>query len=152
MKIIFLDIDGVLNSRRFDNGCNRKEGEFIDITRLKLIKELVDKTDAEIVLSTSWRVEWDKDEEHCTDIGKQINKLFESCGLKIYDKTSFLGDRKQEIECYANGHGVNEFVIVDDNVFGWGELSSKFIKTNPIFGLGFEQEHLEQALKILGAE
>ena len=59
MKIIFLDIDGVLNSRIYDRKRNRDELTDIDETRLPLVKELVAATGAKIVLSSSWRVHWD---------------------------------------------------------------------------------------------
>lgn len=52
MKVIFLDIDGVLNSFIYD--LERKEGETaIDHTRLPLLKRIVDETGAIIVLSSS---------------------------------------------------------------------------------------------------
>lgn len=47
MKIIFLDIDGVLN---YENSKSKVEEE-----KVKLLKEIVDKTGAEIVLSSDWR-------------------------------------------------------------------------------------------------
>lgn len=55
MKVIFLDIDGVLNSRTYDRKRNWNEQTDIDETRLPLIKEIVDATDAKIVLSSTWR-------------------------------------------------------------------------------------------------
>lgn len=47
MKIIFLDIDGVLN---YENSKSKVEEE-----KVKLLKEIVGRTDAEIVLSSDWR-------------------------------------------------------------------------------------------------
>lgn len=61
MKIIFLDIDGVLNSRAYDRKRNWNEQTDIDETRLPLIKEIVDATGAKIVLSSTWRQHWNKD-------------------------------------------------------------------------------------------
>ncbi len=52
MKIIFLDIDGVLNSRTYDRKRNWNEQTDIDESRLPLVKEIVDSTGAEIVLSS----------------------------------------------------------------------------------------------------
>lgn len=43
MKIIFLDIDGVLNSRAYDRKRNWNEQTDIDETRLPFIKEIVDR-------------------------------------------------------------------------------------------------------------
>ena len=57
MKVIFLDIDGVLNSIKFDR-LRMRDGrsDFIDESRLPLLKQIVDSTNAVIVLSTTWRV------------------------------------------------------------------------------------------------
>ena len=51
MKVIFLDIDGVLNSDASLMVDDRVEGDLI----LNL-KYIVDKTDAKIILSSSWRL------------------------------------------------------------------------------------------------
>ncbi len=58
MKIIFLDIDGVLNSRQYDAERGTAEGN-IDVSRLLLLKQLIDQTGAKIVLTSSWRRHWD---------------------------------------------------------------------------------------------
>ena len=63
IKVIFLDIDGVLNSLAYDRGRKENDGN-IDETRLPLIKQIVDETQAKIVLSSSWRTHWNKD-FHC---------------------------------------------------------------------------------------
>ena len=49
MKVIFLDIDGVLNTN--------SDREISD-DKLKLLSELVSKTGADVVLSSSWRNWW----------------------------------------------------------------------------------------------
>ena len=59
MKVIFLDIDGVLNSYEyFDKienlnvqGIERE----IDVNKIKLLKRAVDETKAKVVLTSSWR-------------------------------------------------------------------------------------------------
>ena len=60
MKILFLDIDGVLNSRAYDRKRNWSELTNIDETRLPLVKKIIDKTGAKIVLISTWRRHWDK--------------------------------------------------------------------------------------------
>ena len=75
MKVIFLDIDGVLNGRRFVPKDD-KVGVLIDDTRLDLIKQVVDAIGAKIVLSSSWREHWEKNEIECDDVGKEINKNY----------------------------------------------------------------------------
>ena len=61
MKIIFLDIDGVLNSEMYEwsRGEDRADNR-IDLSRVRLLKDIVSATDAKIVLSSTWRLDWDK--------------------------------------------------------------------------------------------
>ncbi len=151
MKIIFLDIDGVLNSSVYDRTRSCDEGN-IDKTRLVLIKELVDKTEAKIVLTSSWRKHWSKDPSARDEIGNDLARDFESAGLDIYDKTPEKGylERACEISMWLDENdGVDSFVIIDDNVYGWGELEDNFVATNYRIGRGLEKEHVEKALSIL---
>ena len=50
-KVIFLDIDGVLN----DEGDEREKGVVIEPYFVQNLFQIVDKTGAEIILSSSWR-------------------------------------------------------------------------------------------------
>ena len=152
MKIIFLDIDGVLNSVRYD--CTKTESDGnIDKTRLPLLKELVDKTDAKIVLSSSWRIYWESDKAKCDSIGKDIDETFSKFGLTIYDKTPYLttNDRAREIRMWllSQKENIENFVILDDAFGGWGELSYNLVQTSALIGKGLEENHINAALKIL---
>ena len=69
MKVIFLDFDGVLNSDTYYEEHNWS-APFIDESRLVLLKRIVDATDAKIVLSTSWKMYWEKDPALCKSEGK----------------------------------------------------------------------------------
>lgn len=152
MKIIFLDIDGVLNSFAYDRQRTPNDGN-IDKTRLVLVKQLVDKTNAKIVLSSSWREHWKKNIDECDDIGKELISDFADAGLEIYDKTPKIGnlERSQEIRTWLDlNPDVSNFVIFDDNGYGWGDLSDNFIQTNYRIGRGLEDEHINRALEILG--
>ena len=57
MKVIFLDIDGVLNDKycraRVPSGCKGA----VD-AKLKLLREIVRQTDARLVLISSWKKYW----------------------------------------------------------------------------------------------
>jgi hypothetical protein len=55
MKVIFLDIDGVLNSDATPNP--RKFPYIVDNNLLARFKELVRRADAKVVLSSTWRVD-----------------------------------------------------------------------------------------------
>ena len=51
VKLLFLDVDGVLNSMDRCGG----DGDGLDEDKLRLLKQIIDATSAEIVISSSWR-------------------------------------------------------------------------------------------------
>lgn len=149
MKIIFLDIDGVLNSTKYDRERKQNDGN-IDITRLALLKRLVDSTNAKIVLTSTWRKFWESDKKIISKTGAEIDRVFASQGLEIFDKTPFFGERKDEISAWLNkNNNIDAFCIIDDISFGWEELSPFVITTNPHIGRGFEEKHLRNAVELL---
>lgn len=149
MKIIFLDIDGVLNSTKYDRERKQNDGN-IDITRLSLLKRLVDSTNAKIVLTSTWRKYWESDKKIISKTGAEIDRAFASQGLEILDKTPSLGERKDEISAWLNQkNDIDAFCIIDDLPFGWEELSPFVITTNPRIGRGFEEKHLRDAVEFL---
>lgn len=152
MKIIFLDIDGVLNSRRYDRTRSSDEGN-IDVTRLPLLKRIVDATGAKIVLSSSWRTHWDADEGLCDETGRELNPLFARFGLAIYDKTPAVSarDRDMEVRAWLATHSeeVEAFVILDDILTGWGDLTDRLVRTSPMIGYGLEDIHVKEAIEKL---
>lgn len=153
MKIIFLDIDGVLNSKAYERTLDYCSIANIDESRIPLLKQIVDTTGAKIVLSTSWRKHWDKDVSKCSEDGKLINDCLERYGLYVYDKTPFIDDRTKkydDIKSWLSEHNdVEQFVILDDEPFGWGELQDYLVKTDYRIGRGLERIHVEQAIEIL---
>lgn len=152
MKIIFLDIDGVLNSVQYDRLRTREQGN-VDETRLPLLKDIVDETNALIVLSSSWRKHWEKDSQLCDNIGKDLNSVFAKYHLSIYDKTPCLAsnDRAEEICMWLSMHSeTTAFVILDDIAFGWGDdLQEHLVKTNCRIGRGLEEQHVKRAIELL---
>lgn len=76
MKVVFLGIDGVLNSAAYDRQRDWTKRTYIDKTRLPLLKQIVDATGAEIVLSSTWREHWNKLPELCDEDGKYISECF----------------------------------------------------------------------------
>ena len=72
MKVIFLDIDGVLNSsidffelRKFGHPVNEIKGsKVINRGHLALLQQIIEDTDAKIVLSSTWRMHYTLDDMH----------------------------------------------------------------------------------------
>ena len=153
MKIIFLDIDGVLNSAKYDKQRKSTDGN-IDPTRLPLLKRIIEATNAKIVLTSTWRKFWEMNEESANQTGKELNRIFKSAGLEIFDKTPVLGSRKEEISAwiFKNKGQINSFCIIDDIAFGWEELGNFVVNTNPLIGYGLEENHVKKAIEILNSK
>ena len=150
MRVIFLDIDGVLNSARYDKDESDSDGN-IDVSRLELVKTLIDCTGADIVLSSSWRSHWDPLGAETNETGRELEGIFSQHGIKLFDRTPLLGgNRSKEIRAWLSGReNIEGFVIIDDIKFGWGELENYVVKTDYRIGNALEQTHIDKAIKIL---
>ena len=61
LKVLFLDIDGVLNSSYW-NETHQKEisaGTLLDEEKIKILASLINKTKAKIILHSGWRFWFD---------------------------------------------------------------------------------------------
>ena len=100
MKIIFCDVDGVLNNART---TGRSPGGYKGVSDelIRKLKRIVEKTDARIVLSSDWRLVKD-DPVHGKDYRYLTRKLLFVAGLKISDHTEDISwsRRGKEIRKY----------------------------------------------------
>jgi len=159
MKIIFLDIDGVLNHEDWFEKVQKpmskaaKEIEIlgkmgncifwtwhIDPEKVELIHKIQKETDAKIVLSSSWR--------HMED----VKRILEMRNIDFIDVTpDFIetdGDRGEEIQDWLHNHPeVTHFVIIDDDSDMLETQMNNFIQTDGQMGL--QKEHVKQAIEIL---
>lgn len=162
IKIIFLDIDGVL-------AIPSNNGGFwgLDLDRQLLLGEILDKTDAKIVLSSSWR-------KHSLE--DTISYMI-SQGFKYPDKIIGITIRayhyiekgihlsiprgveiKQWVDTNIHSNNVKDwnrkklcvdwnYVILDDDCDMLLEHKDNFIRCNSIEGL--TNEHVKKAIEIL---
>lgn len=153
MKVIFLDIDGVLNSYDFYNECD----DFtvaVDEENLKNLKTIVDQTGAKIVLSSSWRHGWNEDYEACGDDVKRMLNQFQTFDLKIISRTGkdMMFRRENEIAKWIkeSKERIEGYVILDDGPFEWEKrgLQSHVVQTDFKKG-GLLKQHIEPAIEIL---
>ena len=126
MRVIFLDIDGVLNcsTYRRQKLCQGDYSVTIEPQQLQRLKRLVVKTGAAIVLISSWRKYWMRDGS-IDSAGKRIEAVFALEELSITDKTPVLenGSRSLEIEQWLKGKAyIEQYVILDDNDFLWSKM------------------------------
>lgn len=151
MKIVFLDIDGVLNytnwyvDDRNPGNINGQEGD-IDPLCVDRVLNIVRETGAKVVITSDWRFSW----------GGTLNRL-ENAGLPrdvIIDKTPVAWGRDMTLkkymlddieDIYSRGNEINlwlkehpdctNYVILDDRVDFTEEQQPHFIHVNPMIGL-----------------
>lgn len=139
MKVIFLDVDGVLITGKL--GWNKPDPECVSA-----LNRLIEKTGAHIVVSSCWR------------IGREVIELREllaSWGVigKVIDRTKeFQEQRGYEIgdwlmERDKHRGDVEGFVILDDDADMAG-LKNKLVQTD--FRTGLQDIHITKATEILG--
>lgn len=140
VKVVFLDIDGVLNhSLEFERWYHRRQDDpslvisnCIDPKCVEQLNRLLEATGAVCVLSSSWRtehtMEWMRN--HLADFGFKGD---------LIDKTVHLPlkERGVEIAQWVDEHRPERFVILDDNTDMW-KLSPYLVKTD--FNIGLTSE------------
>jgi hypothetical protein len=155
MKIIFLDVDGVLNSIDSEDCFHCFIG--LDYSGIKLLKEIVDATGAEIVLVSTWKYSWEKDNKSRPDsLGSYLDERFAEEGLTIIDKTDYAGihDRGHGIIDWLSEHHADSWIVLDDEIFEDYEecgIMPHLVKTNFYDG-GLKEKHVELAINLLNKE
>ena len=150
MKVIFLDFDGVLNSADFRDSVDDYYHNFIDETRMPVLSRIVRETGAVIVLSTTWKVLWDKDVERNTEDGRKIDEIFGGYGLEIFSKTECADDdRNFEIFLWLCNHEVENYVILDDLDFRWSDENRRHFVMTYDDRCGLDEDAADRAIKIL---
>ena len=131
MKVIFLDVDGVLNSVDTSEVFQGFVG--IDDKLVSKLRKIVRATGAQIVLSSSWKHDWeplDKDKQN--KYGDYLDQKLKKYLLSAVDKTSEANSecRGEGIIEWVGTHEVDSFIILDDEWFDvkMDELIVKFFK------------------------
>lgn len=130
MKVLFLDIDGVLNHKYFYDNIekiklvhnNYPYTEF-DPKSVSLLNKIIDETNAKLVISSSWRVD------------SNLSSIFKTVGIKhdIYGITPWLINnchRGDEIQKYIIENEVNTYCILDDVDDFYDFQKPYFVKCN----------------------
>lgn len=164
MNIIFLDIDGVLNSLPyFESIKGIKHDKYNEISNfhLKKLSEIYHICNAQIVLSSTWRELDDPLDTNCYPMYEYLVKSLEKYGMKIMSKTPVINmNRPLEIVTWLNNRSDKDsikFVSLDDDFsvedYAQYGIEDKLIHTkffcNDISEGGLQQEHVDRAIKIL---
>ena len=148
-KLIFLDVDGVLNSWTYWKNLSpdaQYELRHIDGNAIKKLKRIVDKTGAEIVVSSTWR----KFNEDMHILATRLSVY----GLNIMSKTPVLynKERGHEITAWFESHPEYKdatYVILDDDA-DMNVHMDRLVKTDYVYGL--TNSKAERAIKMLNEE
>lgn len=112
MKILFLDIDGVICTER---SCSTDDFrlEVFDIIGIKLVERLLKDSDAKLVMSSSWRLE---------NTRESMEKILTENGMTYFPwhgewktPTDPKGHRGKEIAAWLKNNQAEAYVILDDD-------------------------------------
>ena len=155
MKYLFLDVDGVLNTPASKSRCGFYIG--IDSEKVLLLKQIVERTGAQIVLHSTWKENWERDKKRKPlqdELANYLDKKLQAAGLVAIDKTPDYADgrylsRGEGIVEYLNAGSWESFVILDDLQFDYDScgLTDYFVRTDKTMGL--TPELAERAIRIL---
>jgi hypothetical protein len=157
MKVLFLDIDGVLISKasvaRFKEshpkGRSMTPFRHFDPVHADILNKIIEKTGAKIVISSVWRFH-PKDElmANFREVNIPTNAI-----IGKTPRSNNLDDvRGNEIQQWLDaweGEPIESFVILDDDS-DMAHLLPRLIKTSSETGL--LEEHIERTIEILNTQ
>ena len=136
IKVIFLDVDGVLNSDRTQSGYT-----FVDNRQMKNLKHIINMTGAKVVLSSDWR--YDRDDPRYNGDYLELEAELLKYGVRLYGFTPELPS------CHREHSEVGDFVILDDRT-DIEPNKDHWVQTVMRRGLGVEEA--ESAIRILNGK
>lgn len=166
-KIIFLDIDGVLNPTHYMNALYKmwkasfteikshdEYGQLFFYQNIEALKHIIDNTGAKIVISSTWKMaglsEMIKLWKHRNLPGEIIGvtplqiEVIDLGMEKYYDMVC----RGMEIDCWIKMHNhTGNYVIIDDTPDMLPIQEPNFVHTNGFVGLTMKDA--EKAIEIL---
>lgn len=164
--VLFLDMDGVVNSarwfeviskrafRRAKGAAKRDFLTMIDPAAVALLNAVIDRTGADVVISSSWRIVWSVSEiaGMLTEkgfVGKVIGATPNGAFIpsEWVDKPESEYTRGIEITAWLDEHrDVTTFAIVDDSA-DMAHLLPRLVRTT--WARGIEPEHVERLVALL---
>ena len=139
MKVIFLDFDGVITT--YDSKWK------INMYKINIINDICDKTDAKIVVTSTWRMGYHDDVYACHERLKlyfikhnyldNFKDTFDKFISNIIGMTECIGGlRGDEIKSYMNEHPeVENYVIIDDDSDMCDDQLCNFVQTDTWDGI-----------------
>ena len=160
VNVIFLDCDGVLNDMNTKHRIKGVVG--FDRRKIQKLKEIIDATDAKIVLSSTWKADWKRPEDKSgqTVYGDYLEEQLARERISIFDKTEDEGENRGEgilrwLDAYSrkNPCALIRFIVIDDELYDFKEtgLVDKLLKTQFYSSTkgGLMRNHIPVAIEML---
>lgn len=153
MKVVFLDIDGVLNHYYWYHEHKDKSNVSYPISdfdpkSVSYLNNITDTTDAKIILSSSWR--FDPDIINILRAAGVTGEII-GCTPDLYNTYGSLC-RGKEIDAVLNKRtDIERYIILDDDTDMEEHQLPYFIKTNAN-GSGLNKILMNKAIKILNGK
>lgn len=147
-SVLFLDIDGVLNSQEFferaraDALSRRPIWHMLDPEKVTMLNEILAATGAKVVVSSSWRIPFTMDDIYAALTHRGFRGT-------IIGKTPSGGrTRGDEIQAWLDFQATKpvRFAILDDSA-DMAHLAPFLVRTT--WELGMEQCHVGRAIEML---
>jgi hypothetical protein len=166
IKILFLDIDGVLNtgdnlvSHQVINGIDPnyeitdKFATFFDERCVRYLKWIVKKTNCKIVISSTWKLSGLKFMQNLWEYrnlpGEVIDltpTIVDQYIINMYGVVNDNADRGFEIQQWLEENKWDTYCIIDDDTDMLSSQIKNFVKCNPMHGITINEA--EKVIKIL---
>ena len=161
MTIIFLDIDGVITTHYEMMQSQRKfwlknpDAKEMRIPYnfnkkcVKILNEILQETECQIVLSSDWRHHWTLEElDKIFKWNKVIQSPVDVTGNHPISFGDLEKDRANEIDLYIKEHNLTDFVILDDLPLSVHLKNSNFIICKDTEGLK-QTNHKNKILNLI---
>ncbi len=145
MKVLFLDIDGVLNSQEF---LQNNKSEPIDRRNVRVIKNVIDKTGAVIVMSSAWRLWFDDNMMPIEGHSQYLYDILSEFDIEIFAKTpdfsteeirskkTFSHVKAKEILAWLNeNQSIDKYAVIDDLDLINEEVNAHLVRINGQVGI-----------------
>ena len=152
-KLIFLDIDGVLNYNSwYYNSRNIEKEKDLDLFCIERINILTKLTKAYIVISSDWRYDMNQCKYRLENAGLN-GIIIGHTPINLFNKSEKDKSRGREIETFLqeNSSYFTNYVIIDDRTdFKKDQLLNHYVNVDQL--KGFTDEDLKKTIYILNFE
>lgn len=140
MKVVFLDIDGVLNYTKWyiDPKRTKVSGheDDIDPECIKRVSRICDLADAKIVVSSDWRLDWEMTKRRLTNAGLDLSLILDKTPEFIWRTgDDYEYTRGDEINEWLRLNHVKGYAVLDDRTDFTKEQEHHLVHINPYVGL-----------------